>query len=82
MSKLNNWFINRRIVHKTVDSIYDDEYFKFPNNSIKGCNCYDIRHFDIDDYITKNYFEAGYLDGGGYGYGIGDFSCSCDGSSD
>lgn len=82
MSKLNNWFINLRIVHKTIDSIYDDEYFQFPNNSIAGCGCYDTKHFDMGDYITKNYFEAGYLNGGGCGYGIGDFSCSCNGSSD
>lgn len=82
MSKLNKWFINLRIVHKTVDSIYDDEYFQFPNNSIAGCGCYDTKHFDMGDYITKNYFEAGYLNGGGCGYGIGEYSGSVCGNSD
>ena len=49
----------------------------------------DIKEFEMKEkdgklYIRlpENYYEVGYLTGCGCGYGIGDFPCSCDGSSD
>lgn len=86
MSKLNNWFINNRIIVNLIDFIYDDEYFIHPisfiNGRGSGWGCtYDTYISDNND-LPENYYEVGYLDGCGYGYGIGDFSCSCNGSSD
>lgn len=86
MSKLNNWFINNRIIVNLIDSIYDDEYFIYPTNFISGhgsgWGCTYDTHISDTDNLPKNYYEVGYLTGCGCGYGIGDFPCSCDGSSD
>lgn len=87
MSKLNNWFINRRIVHKTVDSIYDDEYFSDPEFFMSGhgtgwgCT-YDTYVSNDYEFLPKNYNENGYTNGCGYGYGIGEYSGSVCGDSD
>lgn len=87
MSKLNSWFINRRIVHKTVDSIYDDEYFSDPEFFMSGhgtgwgCT-YDTYVSNDYEFLPKNYNENGYTNGCGYGYGIGEYSGSVCGNSD
>lgn len=83
MSKLNNWFINNRVIVDPIDFIYDDEYFRHPISFIngrgsgRGCT-YDTYISDNYD-LPENYYEAGYLNGCGYGYGIGELSGSSNG---
>ena len=84
MSKLNNWFINNLVIVDPIDFIYDDEYFTHPISFIdghgSGWGCtYDTHISDNYYNLPENYYEVGYLNGFGYGCGIGEFSGSSNG---
>lgn len=87
MSRLNNWFINNRVIVDPIDFIYDDEYFTHPISFIdgheSGWGCtYDTYVSNDYEFLPKNYNENGYTNGCGYGYGIGEYSGSGCGDSD